>query len=212
MSKKILNLENEVKSIKENESFSTKEFKCDKCSNKASSATVLKRHTSSKHKSDSFIPEVERASSMSESLQVSLPMEDRVEPPETTNFDSLLLVEDDIFTQAVEIKCEFWACKFKTKTTSEMTMHINVEHIVDESFIYPESNVETECPDCDKMFLEDHNFARHVYEEHFYDFTCDHCKKNFPGEDSLAGIHLKMCPVPCDGHPHCPCKLPALNL
>ena len=25
-----------------------------------------------------------------------------------------------------------------------------VEHVVDESFLYPNSNMETDCPDCDK--------------------------------------------------------------
>ena len=46
--------------------------------------------------------------------------------------------------------------------------HISVEHVVDESFIYPDSSKETDCPVCDEIFLEDHNFARHIYEKHFF--------------------------------------------
>ena len=34
-----------------------------------------------------------------------------------------------------------------------------------------------------------------------------HCLKHLLGEDEMAGIHYKMCPAPCDGHPYCQCKL-----
>ena len=51
------------------------------------------------------------------------------------------------------------AVQFHKKSKSELSKHISVEHVVDQSFIYPDSNKETDCSDCDEMFLEDHNFA-----------------------------------------------------
>ena len=45
------------------------------------------------------------------------------------------------------------------------------------------------------------------YEGHLYHSNCKQFKKDIPGEDDLAGIHIKLCPVICDGDPHSPCKL-----
>ena len=118
-----------------------------------------------------------------------------------------MLVKDEVCTQEVNFKCELWGCKFTTIYNSELIEHNNVEHVVDDSFIYPDSNMETDCPDCDKMFLEDHAFAWHINEEHFYHSNCKHFKKDIPREDDLAGIHIKLCPVRYDGDPNCPFKL-----
>ena len=48
-----------------------------------------------------------------------------------------------------------------------MTQHISEKHAADESFVHPNSSEELECPECVKLFLADHNYARHFYEEHF---------------------------------------------
>ena len=71
---------------------------------------------------------------------------------ELSYFDSNFLVEDEVCTQEIDFKCKFWGCKFTTIYNSELIEHNNVEHVVDESFIYPDSNMETDCPDCDKCF------------------------------------------------------------
>ena len=78
---------------------------------------------------------------------------------ESSNFNFNFLVKDEVCTQEVNFKCKFWGCKLKNKYNSELIEENNVEHVVDESFIYPDSSLETDCPDCDKMFLEDHDFA-----------------------------------------------------
>ena len=104
------------------------------------------------------------------------------------------------------MKYECWTCQFNAKDTKDQENHIKVKHVVDESFEYPDSTEEIECLHCDYVFLADHNFARHVYKEHFYTFTCRHCHKHLPGDDNMVGIHYKMCPAPCDDHQLCPCK------
>ena len=79
-----------------------------------------------------------------------------------------------------------------SNSTNDMTQHINVKHAVDESFVYPNSSEELECPECGKSFLADHNYACHAYEEHFYGFDCFHCHKHFPGDDLMYCIHMKI--------------------
>ena len=107
----------------------------------------------------------------------------------------------------VQLKCEYWTCQFNAKDTLDLNNHITVKHAVDETFIFPDSTEEFECPGCDFVFLADHNFARHVYEEHKYSFSCRHFNKHLPGEDETAGIHYKMCTAPCDCHRFCHCRL-----
>ena len=46
---------------------------------------------------------------------------------------------------------QIWGCKFTTIYNSELIEHNNMEHVADESFLYPNSNMETACPDCDEM-------------------------------------------------------------
>ena len=72
--------------------------------------------------------------------------------------------------------------------------------------MFPTSEKLIECSECEQIFNVSHNFAMHMYKNHKYDFNCDHCKKNLPGEDFMFEIHLKLCTSPCDGHPRCPCK------
>ena len=98
-------------------------------------------------------------------------------------------------------------CQLSSYDKKELETDIDIEHAVDESFINTNSTVELKCPECDQLFMADHTSARHVYEEHFYSFTCTHCNKHLPGEDKMADIHYKMCPAPFTGHPFCHCKL-----
>ena len=61
MNLKIGTLKTEIKNIKNQKVSQTSEFSCDKCDYKVSSNTVLKRHTTNKHKHISLTPEKERS-------------------------------------------------------------------------------------------------------------------------------------------------------
>ena len=63
-SQDILNLEMKIRGTKEKVSLQKEELKWNICSYKASSATVLKRCSTSKHNNVSLIPEIERSSNM----------------------------------------------------------------------------------------------------------------------------------------------------
>ena len=153
-----------------------------------------------KHKQNSKTPENIRDSNLDEALQLFMPPEEKRDTVNIHPYEEEKVVE-------VHVKCEYWQCKFSSNDKIEIENHISKNHVVDESFIYPSSSEELECPDCDKLFLADHTYARQVYEEHLYSFTCSHCNKYLPNEDEMAGIHYKMCQAPCDGHPLCLCKM-----
>ena len=87
-----------------------------------------------------------------------------------------------------------------------MTQHILKTHTVDDSFVFPTSAEEEECPHCGQSFFTDHKFAMHLYTEHFISFDCEHCGKHLPGDDTYLDLHMKMCETPCSGDPHCPCQ------
>ena len=171
-------------------------FHCDDCGYSASSQTVLKRHITTKHQSTN-LQENLRDPDLDKSLQLSPGSEERAE-----NSFSL----EDEFSLQEGVKCEYWTCKFESKSKNELTQHIKVKHAVDDSFVYPNSSEEVECPECGKLFMADHNYARHAYEEHLYSFDCTHCHNHFPGDDLMYCIHMKMCLTPCDGNPRCSCK------
>ena len=182
MSAQISNLEKNIEALQKM-SAPKVDFNCDECGYLASSETVLKRHITIKHLSTNQ-PENLRDSVQDKSLQLSPGSEARAE--------DISLLEAEVSLQ--EVKCEYWTCKYVSNSTNNMTQHINMKYAVDESFVYPNLSEELECPECGKLFLADHNYARHAYEEHF------------PGDDLMYCIHMKICPSPCDGNPRCSCK------
>ena len=110
--------------------------------------TVLKRHMTQIHKTEPLrklpaLPE-NKSSTLSPTSGTRL---------ESSNLKSNFLVEDKVCIQDLNFRCECWGCKFITKCKSELNKHISVEHVVVESFIYPDSSKETDCPDCDEIFL-----------------------------------------------------------
>ena len=176
-----------------------KSFTCHLCEYKHKSETVLKRHISMKHKENIPTPEKERTKDGESSPQMTIDeMAKALYCPPQPRLAGI---------EVVKLKCEYWTCQYHTENTEDLERHIKVEHVVDDTFKYPESTEEDECPDCDKVFFMDHNFAMPVYEEHLYSFTCSHCHKHLPGENEMSIIHYKMCLAPCDGHPLCLCKI-----
>ena len=171
-------------------------FECDKCGYKASSEIVLRRHMTMKHPSTNT-PEKLRDSVLDNSLKLSPVSEERAE-------DIPTFVEEVSLMKA--LKCQYWTCKFECTTLNELGQHVKWKHTVDESFVFPNSSEEIECPECDQLFFVDHKYARHAYEEHYYSFDCHHCHNHFPGDDLMFCIHMKMCLSPCDGNPRCSCK------
>ena len=145
-------------------------------------------------------PEKSRDSNIDDSLKIVSPSEEKRE-------DINMTLCEEVYVKEVHHKCEHWQCQFNATDTTELASLIKMKHAVVESFIHPSSNEVFECPGCNYVFLADHNFDGHIYEEHFYSFDCRHCCKHLPGEDEMAGIHYKMCPAPCDGHPYIHCKL-----
>ena len=95
-------------------------------------------------------------------------------------------------------------------TESRMLQHISDTHAVNESFVYPESTEEAECPDCEQTFFVDHKFALHMHTEHYFSFNGDHYGKHYIRDVAMFKIHLQMYKVPCNGDLHCPCKLLAI--
>jgi hypothetical protein len=148
LGEKVNKLEKILKS-KDNSVFE-KLVKCTLCDYCCSSGTVLKRHMTQKHKTEPLreltaLPD-NKSSTLSPTSDTRL---------ESSNLNSNFFVED----KDGSFRCECWGCKFTTKSKGELNKHISMEHVVDESFIYPDPNKETDCPDCDEIFLEDHNFA-----------------------------------------------------
>ena len=181
MSNKIINLEKEINRFKKT-SPTTIICKWDECGYEASSEPVLKRHMTTKHKQNSKTSEKSRDSDLDDTLKLS-PFNEEIR-------DTLTIPSYEEGTvNEVQLKCRYWTCQFSSYDKKELENHIDIKHAVDESFIYPSSSEEWECPECDQLFMADHTFARHVYEEHFYSFTCTHCNKHLPGEDEMAGIH-----------------------
>ena len=196
MSQQITSLQNEISSMKK-KSSSTALFKWTECGYKASTNTVLKRHITTKHN-------IKTLEQISDSITYDSPK--LVHSSQEERDKTIINIHEAVTEHCVNLKCEYWNCQFNAKDTKDLENHIKVKHVVDESFKYPDSTEEIECPDCDFVFVADHDFARHVYEEHLYSFTCRHCQKHLPGDDYMVGIHYTMCPAPCDDHRLCPCK------
>ena len=139
MSAQIINLERNIEAIKK--SLANKFlFECDECGYQASSQSVLKRYMTMKHPITKT-PEKLRDSDLNNSLQVSPVLEQRSENT---------LVEEASVKEA--FKCQYWACKYKCNTLNELAEHVKLKYTVDETFLYPNSSEEIECPEFDKIF------------------------------------------------------------
>ena len=114
--------------------------------------------------------------------------------------------QEEVFMEEVELQCKYWTCNFRCVSKADMTEHISKKHVIDEVFVCFKSTEEAKCPDCVQMSSFNHNFAMHSFTEHFYSFDCEHCKKNFPGDDGYFHIDMEMRKAPCDGNPQCPCQ------
>ena len=159
------------------ESISTSKIDCEQCNYHASATTVLKRTMTVKHPSK-HTPEVLMEHEPDTVLHLDQPTGERVE-------NSNPLQKDVSILEEVELKCDYWRCAFKSNTISELLLHINMKHAIDQSYVYPNSTVEIQCADCDEMFLEDHNHAIHCFHKHLYSYDCDHCHKHFPGDSAM---------------------------
>ena len=148
-------------------------------------------------------PEKERCAEVSDSLEVSLVLEDREELSVSRGpFSPLTSLE-------IPTMCEWCYCSFKTSSNSEMKKHIEAEHTITSDFVYPNSNVKIVCPEgefCGKEFFLDHTFAMHVFNVHKTGFNCDHCHLFVPGGQESEAIHMKLCTFPCSGSAKCSCK------
>ena len=211
MSNNISRLQAEIKEIKSSDSTQKSEFSCEKCDYKASSNTVLKRHTTTKHKHISLTPEKLRSSDTEDSPKLISPSEKRSEP-KTNNMVTVTYnkpTDVQIFEES-NFECDYIKvdkrCDFKSNTLNELHLHITMKHTFDQSYVYPNSTIEIQCDDCDEMFVEDNNYAQHIYHKHLFSYECDHCHKHLPGDSVMYEIHLNMCQAPCDSHPLCPCK------
>ena len=173
-------------------------FCCKECSYSFTSKTVLKRHNTMKHQHDT--PETLRDFDLNDSLQLSTSSKYRIHEKSSDVLDNFCIEE-------AEFNCKHWRCHFMCTTEIGMLQHISNAHAVNESFVYPDSTEEAECPDCGQTFFVDHKFALHMYTDHYFSFNCDHCGKHYPGDVAMFKIHLQMCKVPCNGDLHCPCKL-----
>ena len=173
-------------------------FRCKECSYSATSKTVLKRHNTMKHQHDT--PETLRDFDLNDSLQLSTSSEYRIHEISSDVLDNFRIEEG-------EFNCKYWRCHFMCTTEIDMLQHTSNAHYVNESFVYPDSTEEAECPDCGQTFFVDHKFALHMYTDHYFSFNCDHCGNHYPGDVAMFKIHLQMCKVPCNGDLHCPCKL-----
>ena len=97
MSNNIARLEAEIKEIKSSDITQMSDFSCEKCNYKASSNTVLKRHTTTKHKHISLIQEKVRSSNTDVSSKLIIPSENRSEP----DADNMLTVTQNEPTENI---------------------------------------------------------------------------------------------------------------
>ena len=195
--KKVEEMDQTIKSLQSEVLALKSSTKCDQCNFVATSSTTLKTHITKKHKHVSLPPlEKARNQAIDTSLNLSLPCGERSDESESESEDA-------------PSTCDWYYCNFETKTTSDMTHHIQEAHTITSSFVYPDSTVKILCDfedDCEEEFFLDHTFAMHVYNVHHCGFKCDHCFAFLPGSEEMEAIHLKMCSSPCTGKPNCACS------
>ena len=177
MSEQIKLLEEEVDSHK-NEQFS-----CEFCEYQASSTTVLKRHVTTKHRKEKpSTTEKVRTSSINDSLNISIPIEERTED----TFISSPLHVEEIDTPAIsQFKCEL--CKFESPSSHELQGHISFFH--NPSLPHTSKWEQNKCGICSKVFNNTVHFKNHMIELHSFSLTdiCMHCT-----ESSEVGLYLAM--------------------
>ena len=195
--KKVEEMDQTIKSLQSEVLALKSSTKCDQCDFVATSSTTLKTHITKKHKTVSPPPlERTRNQVVDTSLNLSLPCGERSEDSESESEDA-------------PTSCEWYYCNFEATPYSNMTHHIQEEHTITSSFVYPDSNEKILCDfdeNCEEEFFLDHTFAMHVYNIHHCGFKCDHCFAFLPGSEEMEAIHLKMCSSPCTGKPNCACS------
>ena len=174
MAERIKDLESELQTVRSCKD----EFTCDTCGYKASSETVLKSHTTRKHKLEVLREEIPENSVIMPLLQQS-----RDEPT----------LSENIF------KCDQCDSKFNTKLDIECHK-VNKHPLIsvpDE--VYPESFKEGHLYKfTDELFkcthCEDHfqipDLVKHFEEVHKTFRNCWHCNHRLPSSEILLNLHL----------------------
>ena len=137
MSQQITSLQRELYSMKKI-SPSTAFSKSTECSYKASTNTVLKPHITTKHN-------IKTLEKIRDSITYDSPKLDHSSQEERDK--TIISIHEAVTEHCVNLKCEYWNCQFNAKDTKDLENHIKVKHVVDESFKYPDSTEEIECPD-----------------------------------------------------------------
>ena len=172
MNIKIGTLETEIQNIKNKKVSQTSEFSCEKCDYKASSNTVLKRHTTNKHKHISFTPEKDRSVlEVEDIVKVVSPSEKRSEPqadlmeraealfcpPPPVDTDLKQHTPQELKTSgnvnnSNDLKCDI--CEFTASSSKSLHGHKKIIH---------EEKENVSCKQCDYSANNAEHLKQHMY-------------------------------------------------
>ena len=172
MKAQICDLTEEVKNIKskKHKVRSDLSLKCEICDYKASTKSVLKRHTTTKHKKNIPPPENERHRDLETSLPLLVPLEER----EEANYSPPPPVVKDISktSSTLQFKCDI--CKHESLSEAALHGHTSLKH--DTNIPHTSQWDKKKCHICNNVFTETTFFKNHMIKQHgFSDKHSDEC-------------------------------------
>jgi hypothetical protein len=184
LSEKITILEAKMQNKTDKKIPSSKQtFKCEVCEYKASTKSVLKRHTTTKHKKTIPPPEKERNRDLDTSLQLLVPPEERAEatssPPHPV---------DKCFSQTssgLHFKCD--NCNHESISEPALHGHKSLEH--DKDIPHTGQWDNNKCHICNTAFNITCHFKNHLIEQHGFSDISNECMNC---ESTKVGIYRAM--------------------
>ena len=172
MKAQICDLTEEVKNIKskKHKVRSDLSLKCEICDYKASTKSVLKRHTTTKHKKNIPPPENERHRDLETSLPLLVPLEER----EEVDYSPPPPVVKDISktSSTLQFKCDI--CKHESLSEAALHGHTSLKH--DTNIPHTSQWDKKKCHICNNVFTETTLFKNHMIKQHgFSDENSDEC-------------------------------------
>ena len=186
MSHNIEVLEDKLQNETKESDSSLKIFKCDHCNYNASTSTVLKRHTTLKHKGKYSSNEKE------ESDHPSPPL-DKVSMNNLTIPPFKYPEPDQNKLQESELTCD--QCGFKCESELVLKHHMAKKLMKPELIPPPYSDIDpnennSECSYCESKFVGNHQYGKHLTEDHKFFYYCGHCKTQLPHSTNIYNIHF----------------------
>ena len=160
-------------------------FECEICEYKASTKTVLKRHTTAKHKQNIPPPEKERNEDLETSLTLLVPLEEREEviysPPQPVHKDFSKT------SSSLHFKCNI--CQHETVSEAALHGHKSLKH--NTNIPHTSQWDKKKCHICNNVFTETTLFKNHMITQH--GFSDEHSAECMNCESTELGDYR---PVP----------------